>query len=438
MESINEMWNLVCDELRRSLNSDVIYNIWFAPIEIVSFDGEKIELAVSEFKRTTIEKQFGQNLRDAVKTVLGFDAEIVMVDPEVATATIHTTNTAPDKTVSGTESNTFDSFVVGPSNRFAYQAAKATAEKPGGDFNPLYIYGSSGLGKTHLMCAIRNYILEKTPDANIMFTRGEDFVNMIVEGIRTKNMNYIHDRYRNCDILLLDDIQFIAGKQQTQEEFFHTFNALTADGKQIVVTSDVAPKEISNLEERIRTRLESGLIADISAPDFETRMAIIQRKAASLGFDIPQDVVEYIAEKVKTNIRQLEGAVKKIHALVNLEGTSISIAMAQSAIKDLASEGLPVDELVKKLIAETSRTYSVPVEDLCSKKKDAKTAKARQIAIYCIRECTELTQQDISEYFGGRDRTAIHYAIEKTAPLVEKDSALRKVVENIMKNAREQ
>lgn len=436
MESLNEMWGLVCEELKRSLN-DVIYNIWFAPIEIISFDGEKVELAVSDFKKTTIEKQFGQSLKDAFRAVLGFDIEIVMVDPEKAVVDVEK-NVSADKITSGSKDNTFETFVVGGSNRFAYVAAKAMAEEPVVEYNPLFIWGSSGLGKTHLLCAIKNSVLEKNPDANIVFTRGEDFVNLIVEGINKKNMNPIHEKFRNCDVLLVDDIQFIAGKTATQEEFFHTFNALHAEGKKIVLTADSSPKEIPDLADRLVSRFEWGLQADIQAPDFETRMAIVQRKASALGLDLPQEVAEYIAEKVKTNIRQLEGAVKKIHALVNLEGTSISIAMAQNAIKDLASEGLPTTELVKKLIAETARTFGVPQEDITSKKKDAKTAKARQIAIYAIRECTELTQQEISEYFGGRDRTAIHYAIEKTGPLIEKESGLRKTLENIIKNAKEQ
>ena len=212
---------------------------------------------------------------------------------------------------------------------------------------------------------------------------------------------------------------------------------LTDANKQVVLTSDTPPKNIPNLADRITTRIEQGLLADIQPPDFETRVAIISSKAEAIGLDLPQDVAEFIAEKVKTNIRQLEGTVKKIHALVTLEGTSINIAMAQNAISDLASEGMPVDELVNKIISETARTFGLPVNDLVSKKKDSKTARARQIAIYSIRECTELTQQEICEYFGGRDRTTIHYALEKITAMAERDPALRRSVENIIKNAKE-
>ncbi|MBR5112303.1 MAG: chromosomal replication initiator protein DnaA, partial [Clostridia bacterium] len=335
------------------------------------------------------------------------------------------------------DTNTFDTFIVGSSNRFAYNAAKAVTSDPGTVYNPLYIYGSSGLGKTHLLNAIKNAILEKDPSKKIIYTRGEDLINLIVGGLRDKNMDEVHAKLRTCDALLVDDIQFIAGKERTEEEFFHTFNVLTDANKQVVLTSDTPPKNIPNLAERITTRIEQGLLADIQPPDYETRLAIISSKAEAIGLDLPQDVAEFIAEKVKTNIRQLEGTVKKIHALVTLEGTSINIAMAQNAISDLASEGMPVNELVNKIISETARTFGLPVNDLISKKKDSKTARARQIAIFAIRECTELTQQEISEFFAGRDRTTIHYALEKISAMAERDPALRRSVDNIIKNARE-
>ncbi len=435
MESLKEMWNLVCKELKRTLN-EVIYDIWFDNIEMVGFDGETVELAVSDFRKKTIEKKFGDELAAAFKAVLGFDVNIIMTDPEKVSPIA--SQSAPAERVSAsTDINTFDTFVVGSSNRFAYNAAKAVAEKPGVGYNPLFIWGSSGLGKTHLLCAIKNAILEKDPDKNIIFTRGEDLVNLIVDGIRNGTMNVVHDKLRNCDVMLVDDIQFIAGKPSTEEEFFHTFNTLTADNKQIVLISDTPAKNIPLLEERIKTRIEQGLIADIQPPDFETRLAIIQRKAADIGLNLPQDVADFIAEKVKTNIRQLEGTVKKIHALVNLEGTSINIAMAQNAIRDLASDGVPVNELVNKIIAETARTFGLPVQDIISRKKDNKTARARQVAIYAIRESTELTQQEICEFFGGKDRTTIHYAINKMEAIVDKDPSLRRNLENIIKNAKE-
>ena len=434
---LNEMWNLVSQELRRSLN-EVIYNVWFKPVEIVSYDGAVVTLAASEFIKTTIEKQFAGELAEAFSNVVGFAPEISIIPREKAAAAPAPSAPKPiEITQVSSDINTFDSFVVGSSNRFAYNAAKAVTNDPGTVYNPLYIYGSSGLGKTHLLNAIKNAILEKDPNKKIIYTRGEDLVNLIVGGILKGTMSEVHDKLRNCDALLVDDIQFIAGKTQTEEEFFHTFNVLTEANKQVVFTSDTPPKNIPNLAERITTRIEQGLLADIQPPDYETRLAIISSKAEAIGLDLPQDVAEFIAEKVKTNIRQLEGTVKKIHALVTLEGTSINIAMAQNAISDLASEGMPVKELVNKIISETARTFGLSVNDIISKKKDSKTAKARQIAIFAIRECTELTQQEICEFFGSRDRTTIHYALEKITAMAERDPALRRSVDNIIKNARE-
>lgn len=439
MESLKEMWQLVCEKLKESCD-EVIYDVWIKPLEIMYFDGIKAEIATSEFVKKIIEQKFLDEIKAAFKSVMGFDVEVVLVVPDGTPAEQVQKKKAdvPSVTSTSIETNTFETFVVGPSNRFAHAAAQAVAATPGSAYNPLFIYGSSGLGKTHLLCAISNEIKKTNPNVDIVFTRGEDFVSLIVDGIKEKKMKEIHEKYRNCDVLLVDDIQFIAGKESTQEEFFHTFNALTQDNKQIVLTSDRAPKDIEILDERLRNRFEWGLIADIQPPDIETRMAIVQRKASTLGLELPQDVVQHVAEKIKTNIRQLEGAVKKINALVNIEGASINIAMAQNAIKDIMNFSLPVSSIVNNIIAETSRTFGVPQSDIISKKKDAKTAKARQVAIYIVREITDLTQKEISEYFGNRDRTTILYSIESIKQEIERDSSLQKTVDNIIKNAREQ
>ena len=439
MESLKEMWQLVCEQLKKSCG-EVIYEIWFRPLEIISFDGAKAEIATSEFKRKIIEQQFGNELREAFRQVMGFEVEVRLINEGnvVKEKPAQDANTGVNATSLSIEKNTFSTFVVGSSNRFAHAAAQAVAATPGAAYNPLFIYGNAGLGKTHLLCAISNEIKRNNPDADIIFTRGEDFVNLIVDGIRKNQMHEIHKKYRNCDILVVDDIQFIAGAASTQEEFFHTFNALTQEGKQIVLASDRTPRDIEVLDERLRNRFEWGLIADIQPPDIETRMAIIKRKADTLGLALPDDVVQFVAEKIRTNIRQLEGAVKKINALVNIEGSSINIAMAQSAIKDIMSDSRPVSAVVNNIIAETARTFGVPQNDIISKKKDAKTARARQIAIYVVREMTDLTQKEISEYFGGRDRTTILYSVETIAKDCEKDSTLKRTIDIIMKNVQEQ
>ncbi len=437
MESLKEMWVLVCEHLKASCG-EVIYDIWFKPLEIISFDGAKAVISASEFMKKIIEQKFGNELREAFKNVMGFDVEVELTDPnEAVKAETAKSNSAVASSLS-IEKNTFETFVVGSSNRFAHAAAQAVAATPGAAYNPLFIYGNSGLGKTHLLCAISNEIKSKNPNADIIFTRGEDFVNLIVDGIKKKTMNEIHEKYRNCDVLLVDDIQFIAGKESTQEEFFHTFNALTQDGKQIVLTSDRTPKEIELLEERLRNRFEWGLIADIQPPDIETRMAIIQRKADTLGLELPDDVIQFVAEKIKTNIRQLEGAVKKINALVNIEGSSINIAMAQNAIKDIMNDSRPVSTIVNGIISETARTFGIPQGDIISQKRDAKTAKARQIAIYIAREITDLTQEEISAFFGNRDRTTILHSIKTVSDNAERDSVLKKTIEKIVKNVQEQ
>ncbi len=437
MESVKDMWQLVCEHLKKSVG-EVIYEIWFKPLNILSFDGMKAEISASSFMKKIIEQQFYQELKDAFKAVMGFEIEVVLIDPEEAAAKAQKQSEEKSGSVISIEQNTFETFVVGSSNRFAHAAAQAVAAAPGVAYNPLFIYGNSGLGKTHLLRAISTEILAKNPDADIIFTRGEEFVNLIVGGINKNKMNEIHEKYRNCDVLLVDDIQFIAGKNSTQEEFFHTFNALTQAGKQIVLTSDSSPKDIEVLDDRLKNRFEWGLIADIQPPDVETRMAIIQRKASTLGLELPDDVVQFVADKIKSNIRQLEGAVKKINALVNIEGAAINLAMAQNAIKDIMNDSRPVEVIVNKIISETARTYGVPQGDIISKKKDAKTAKARQVAIYIVRNTTELTQKQISEYFGNRDRTTILYSADLIAQEIRKDSSLRKTVENIIKNTKEQ
>ncbi len=440
MESLKEMWNLVCEQLKAT-SGEVVYDSWFKPLEIISFDGTKAEIGASEFMKRVIDQRFIGDIEQAFKKVMGFEIEVCIVDPN-AIAKAEAAAKAAAAAASGSslsiEKNTFETFVVGSSNKFAHAAAQAVAATPGAAYNPLFIYGNSGLGKTHLLCAIGNEIKSKNPKADIIFTRGEDFVSLIVEGIKEKSMKEIHDKYRNCDVLIVDDIQFIAGKESTQEEFFHTFNALTQDGKQIVLASDRAPKDIEILDERLRNRFEWGLLADIQPPDTETRMAIIQRKADTLGLALPPDVVQFIAEKIKSNIRQLEGAVKKINALVNIEGAAINIAMAQNAIRDILTDSRPVSSIVNSIISETARTWGILQSDIISKKKDAKTAKARQVAIYIVREITDLTQSQISSYFGNRDRTTILYSVETIAKEIANDSSLRKTVEQIIKNVQEQ
>ena len=301
-------------------------------------------------------------------------------------------------------------------------------------YNPLFIYGPSGLGKTHLMHAIAHEVEQQHPDYNIIYVTSEEFGNDLINGINRNNMASFHDKYRSADVLLIDDIQFFSDKDRMQEEFFHTFNKLHAENKQIVITSDKPPRELKTLEERIRTRFECGLITDITIPDFETRIAIIRRKAELLDLHIPDDVAEFIANRLKTNIRQLEGAVKKLKALKHFAGSPPSISMAQSVIKDILNNDQPVPITVEKIIAEVADVYGVTPEEIRSSKRSAQISTARKVATYVVREITQMPLQSIGTEFGGRDHSTIVYAINNIEAGMKRDANLKQLVEDIIKN----
>ncbi len=436
MDSINDLWTLVQDEIKNNV-SEVLYEVWLSSLELYSFDGTVATVTTDGFRMKIIKQKFMENIKSAFEKVTGFDVEIEFVEAQPEAE--ETVKKTVEYDTEDEDQNTFETFVVGSSNRFAHAAAVAVAEKPGAtaNYNPLFIYGNSGLGKTHLLRAIGHEIQKNNPDASIITTRGEDFVNLIISGIRDHQMQAIHDKYRNADVLLVDDIQFIGGKDSTQEEFFHTFDALINDNKQIVLTSDRPPKEIKILDERLRTRFEWGLLADIQPPDLETRMAIIHRKAQRLDIELPNDVVLYIAENIRNNVRQLEGAVKKLKAFSTIHGSAIDISTAQTAIKDILTDSAPAPVTVEKIINEVARTHGANPEDIRSKKKDSKTASMRQIAIYVARKLTNLSSTDIGLEFGGRDHSTVLHSIEVVQKRMETDSALRAMIEDIEKNVSE-
>ncbi|MEG1943112.1 MAG: chromosomal replication initiator protein DnaA, partial [Angelakisella sp.] len=331
---------------------------------------------------------------------------------------------------------TFDTFIVGSSNKFAHAASWAVASNPAKAYNPLFIYGDSGLGKTHLVCAICEEVKKNNPTFNILYVKGEEFTNELINAISHHETNTFHEKYRAADMLAVDDIQFIGGKESTQEEFFHTFNTLFHGGKQIVLTSDRPPKEIKTLEDRLRTRFEWGLLADIQAPDFETRVAIIRRKAELLNFVIPDDVSEYIANRLKNNIRQLEGVVKKMKAYKQLAGSNPTILLAQSAIKDILSDHQPLPMTVDRIITEVARTYGVTPEEVRSSKRSSMISVARQVAMYIIREVTPMSMADIGEEFNNRDHSTVVYACQQVQKNMVKDSHYKETVDDIVKNIR--
>ena len=434
MNSLTELWEAVSRVLQSEVN-DIIYKVWLQDLELTEFDGSTVTLSTVEFKRPTVEKKFGGVLHDAFEKAIGFSVEVRLVSAQAQMET----RSIEEVEKSFHEDNTFQTFVVGSSNKFAHAAAQAVAANPGGAYNPLFIYGRSGLGKTHLLNAIAHDIRQNRPNANVLFTQGETFTNEIVRGIGIGQsaMTALHEKYRTADVLLVDDIQFIAGKAATEEEFFHTFNSITQAGNQIVLTSDRPPKEIETLEDRLRTRFEMGLIADIQPPDIETRMAIVKRKAQALDLTLSDDVVQFIADKIKNNVRQLEGAVKKIKTVVTIHGTTPNMTTVQAAIKDILNEDRPETVTVERIIDETARTFNANAADLRSKKRDAQTSRMRMIAMYVISDLTGMSTKAIGQAFGGRDHSTVVHALREIKRQMEKDSSLRATVANISKNVQE-
>lgn len=328
---------------------------------------------------------------------------------------------------------TFDSFVIGNSNRFAHAASLAVAESPAKAYNPLFIYGGVGLGKTHLMHAIGHYILNNNPKSQVVYVSSEKFTNELINSIKDDKNVEFRNKYRNIDILLVDDIQFIAGKERTQEEFFHTFNALYEANKQIIISSDRPPKEIPTLEDRLRSRFEWGLIADIQAPDFETRMAILKKKADVEKLNIPNEVMVYIATKIKSNIRELEGALIRIVAFSSLTNKEISVDLASEALKDIISSKQTRQVTIDIIQEVVANYYNLKIEDLKSARRTRNIAFPRQIAMYLSRKLTDMSLPKIGEEFGGRDHTTVIHAYEKISNNLKKDESLQNAINELNK-----
>lgn len=448
MNSFEEVFNCIIDYCRDVGEvGDVAIKLWIKTLQPISLEGNRAIFSVdSDFQRGVVIANYGDLLKQAFKATLGFDVEIdiripdeMRINKPVDLDSLEEKQHELEKSYEYAKYDyTFDTFIVGSSNEFAYAACKAVADGDGGMvYNPLFIYGPSGLGKTHLITATAKEMKNKNNDLNIIYVTGETFSSEIINAIQTNSTTKFHDKYRSADVLLVDDIQFIAGKNSTQEEFFHTFNALYQDGKQIVLTSDRPPKAIKTLEDRIRSRFESGLIADINTPDFETRMAIIKRKAELLELKIPDDVAQFIANKLKTNIRQLEGAVKKLKALNHYAGSQPSISMAQSVIRDILNDDQPLPITVEKIIAEVANVYGVTPEDIRSTKRASAVSNARKIAIYVVREITQMPLASIGVEFGGRDHSTIVYAVNNVSASIKKDSHLKELVEDMIKNIKD-
>ncbi len=439
MDSYQDIWEMVRNYCREHV-TETIYSLWLEPLKLESFEDDKVVLTGSSFQAPIVQSKFSPLLNEAFEQYMGFPVN-VEVRAEAKKGAGTDEPAAPSKPKPRhpmvNDELTFDTFVVGSSNTFAHAAALAVANAPGEAYNPLFIYGNSGLGKTHLLYAICERITKNDPDAKILYTKGEDFTNELIAGLQNNAMDKFHEKFRTVDVLLVDDVQFIGGKQQTQEEFFHTFNALVQDNKQIVLTSDRPPKEIANLEDRIRTRFEWGLLADIQPPDIETRMAIIKRKADHYGMDLSDDVVLYIADHIKNNVRQLEGTVKKLNAYYKISNQKPTVQSATKAIKDIQNDAQPVPVTIDKILNEVARTYGTTVENITSEKRNANIAKARQAAMYIVREVTDLSHEKIGEAFGGKHHSTVIYNIEQAEKSMEKDASVRSTIQSIINNINE-
>ena len=440
MDSFNEIWETI-REILRSKVTEVAYNVWLSPLEFVSFENDVITLSISDFKRKIIQDKFSSLIEEACEAAFGFPVTVRYEVPDDTAKFDGPLPAAPQQekkpTLSEDYNYTFDNFIIGPSNRFAHAAALNVANNPGKAYNPLFIYGHSGLGKTHLLSAIMNEVKTQRPREVILYTSGEHFTNELIHYIQKHNTAAFHEKYRSCDVLLVDDIQFIANKETTQEEFFHTFEALKNAGKQIVLTSDRPPREMVTLEERLRTRFEGGLIADIQPPTLETRMAIVKKKADELDVELSDEVVSFIAENIKKNIRQLEGTVKKIKAYQEVEGSRPNIAVAKKAISDIVNDNPPTPVTIENIINEVARTFDVSAADIRSDKRNANISQARQIAIYIVHEVTSLSLKAIGAEFGNKHYSTVIYALNEINAKLEVNMQLKAMVDDIIKNVNE-
>jgi len=448
---IEELWNKILEVIKKELRPQA-YNSWFSQTKVVKFgENELIISAPGDFCKDWLEKHYTGFIKDIFKRTIGSDdnlkIEFRTADQKFSAPTHSTPN--PKKTTKKsvpflkdnklvlTPKYTFDNFVVGNSNRFAHAACLAVAQSPAKSYNPLFVYGEVGLGKTHLIQAIANHIMQHIDKTKIkvLYISSEKFTNELINSIKDGSTAAFREKYRSVNVLLIDDIQFLAGKERTQEEFFHTFNTLYDSNKQIVITSDRPPKDIPTLENRLISRFEWGLITDIQPPDFETRIAILRKKAQVENINVPAEVIDFIAEKIPSNIRQLEGALTKLTAFSTLTKKELSISLSQDILKDiipLENKKISVGQIQKAV----TDYYTIKVNSLLSKKRTKDIVLARQVAIYLSRELTDLSLTSIGEAFGRRDHTTIIHSYNKIKNKIKKDKDFKNIIDNLTLNIR--
>lgn len=449
LETLKENWDLIKEKMKNDYDiSSVAFNTWIQPLEIYNLNKDQVIILVTNWnKRFMIDyltKRYSDLIQITIEEVLHFHCTVTFILPDDLDNDDIINN---KKKLSPEMDNyykaslsanlnpkyTFDTFVVGPNNKFAHAAALAVADSPAARYNPLFIYGGVGLGKTHLMHSIAHQILHNDPGLRVLYVTSEKFTSELIEAIRSKNNAAFKDKYRNIDVLLIDDIQFIIGKESTQEEFFHTFNNLYENNKQIVISSDKPPKEFNTLEERLSSRFAAGLSVDISAPDYETRMAVLRKKEEMEHYIIDESILKYIAANVTSNIRELEGALTKVIAYSKLSNCELTMDMAEEALKDIIHNDknrVITSQLIMEMVAEH---FGFQTADLISHKRNKDIAYPRQITMYLCREMTGLSLQQIGKDLGNRDHTTIRHGCEKIADELKSDVSLRETIEVIQK-----
>ena len=428
------LWEKIIERLKTTV-SETFFDSFFSKLEPVTLrETELILFTKLPFIKEVIDNNHRQKLESLAQDIAGKSINITVITSLEEIPAANKNEVQKEKLISSNlnPKNTFDSFVIGNSNRFAHAACVAVAESPAKAYNPLFIYGGVGLGKTHLMHAIGHYILNQNSNAKVLYLSSENFTNELINSIKDDKNEAFRNKYRNVDVLLVDDIQFIAGKESTQEEFFHTFNALHNASKQIIISSDRPPKEIPTLEDRLRSRFEMGLIADIQSPDYETRIAILRKKAQEENKHVPDEVTIHIAKNIKSNIREAEGALVRIFAYADLANKEITYELACEALKDIISGKVNKEINVDLIKEKVSQYYNIKISDFNLKKRTREIAFPRQVAMYLSRELTDLSLPKIGESFGGKDHTTVMHAHEKISNDIKKNKDLKDKIENII------
>lgn len=442
LEEIQRQWNTILNAMKEEHEiSDVAFKTWLLPLEVAAADNHVVTIIVPETSFLNyLRKKYSLMLQVTIEEETGYECSVNFVsreDSRVQQITPVRKDSSSYISTQNTNLNpkyTFDTFVVGSNNKMAHAACLAVAESPAEVYNPLFIYGGVGLGKTHLMHSIANFILKNNPSTRVMYVTSEKFTNELIDTIRNKTTTDFREKYRNNDILLIDDIQFIQGKESTVEEFFHTFNALHEAKKQIIISSDRSPKDLINLEDRLVSRFEWGLTVDIQAPDYETRMAILRKKEELDGYNIDNEVIKYIATNIKSNIRELEGALTKVVAMGRLNNRSvIDIPLAEEALKDMISPDQAREITPEIIISTVAEHFGLKAADIASTKRNKEVVYPRQIAMYLCRDLTSTPLTVIGKCMGGRDHTTVMHGIEKVRDTLDTDETLRSTIDILKK-----